>query len=86
MAVAVSLGAAIRVSVACQLAVGIEALADGEAERSAFDLAVSDCALRDAPLCVPGVAGAADQVTAAILLFVGGHLPISVVAVGDFLI
>ena len=71
--VAVALGAAVGVGVTCQLAVGVEALAESEGDGpAARDLAVGDGALRGAALGVFGVAGAADEVACAVLLFVAG--------------
>ena len=77
----------IGIGVALQLAIGVEALAQREAEAAcAAHLAVGDGALRGAALGVPGVAGTADQCCAGVLLFVGGHLAVCVVAVADGLV
>ena len=72
---------------ALQLPVGIEALADLDAERSAaVHLAVGDAAIGRSALGIPGVAGLADQGTLPILLLVALELTVLVMAVGDLLV
>ena len=85
--VGVALLAAIGVGVAGQLAVGVEALAESEGDGpAARDLAVGDGALGGAALKVFGVAGAADELACAVLLFVAGKLAIVVVPAADALV
>ena len=85
--VGVALWAAVGVDVAAELAVGVKALAYREGEGSAAgDLAIGDGALRGAALRVFGVAGAADELACAVLLFVAGQQTVVVVLAADALV
>ena len=79
--------AAFGVDILAELPIGIEALADGEAEAAcAAHLAVGDLALGGAAPVVFGVAGAADEAVTAVLLFIAAELAVGVVLVPDALV
>lgn len=82
VAVAVTLLAAIRVGVAVQLAIGIKALPSGKADTvGGADFAVGGGAGLRAALFIQVVRGAADQLVAAVGLFIASQLAVCVVCV-----